>query len=215
MIGLFWENLKSLLSDMKEKGWNITGCSFDYNEHEFVALISRAEEDLKEFPLATSKIIIYKDSNLNEELVCYSLEHWLHVDVPRFYNFFELKGSNNIPFKKILARFIRFLDKGISPTFKKDVKVEINQAILKYVSVSDSDDPDKLYCFSVGHSRKRKNGEPGRRSSFNTEKTKRLRETLFEKLGKFEELSFRYTKNPLKEKEDWEIIRNFENRNKK
>lgn len=41
---------------MKEKGWNITGCSFDYNEHEFVALISRAEEDLKNFRLQQAKL---------------------------------------------------------------------------------------------------------------------------------------------------------------
>lgn len=52
-------------------------------------------------------------------------------------------------------------------------------------------------------------------TAFNSEKTKRLRPNLYEKYGKYIELSFSYSEDSNKLKNDWEIIRNFEANEKK
>ena len=210
---MYWSNLKSLLLDMQTRNWNVTGCSFNWNKHEYVAILSRAHEDISLHEGATSKITFYKDGNLEESFVCFSTEHWLHISEPvRFYHFFGLQGNQNVPFKDVLISFIKHFDSFVPSSYPQRVSSDINRTILSYVSTNDSSDPNKLYCFSAGHSRRKITGEPGKRSSFNSDKTRRLRPTLFEKLGKYEEISFRYSIDPLKEKEDWEIIRNLEKR---
>ena len=159
---------------------------------------------------------IYKNEDLDSPFTCYTTDRWIHInDVPDFYRFFEVKGNSKIPFKLILKRFIHYIDKNINPEFQKNQAEKIEKCILNYLSVSDSTSPDRVYCFSVGHSRCKKDGSPGKRSTFNSEKTKRLRPNLYEKYGKYIELSFSYSEDPNKLKTDWEIIRNFEANEKK
>ncbi|HAP3574401.1 TPA: hypothetical protein IUD81_002634 [Enterococcus faecalis] len=214
MKEIYWKNLTKLLNSMEEKGWYVTGFSFNYKRNEFVSIISRAPEDIKysRCPLnITSCMTIYKNRDLENPLICYTADRWIHVNVPDFYRFFELEGKNDVPFKLIIQRFIKYLDGYIDPVFRKKQTKQIEKCILNYLSVSDSTSPNRIYCFSVGHSRCRKDGTPGKRSTFNSEKTRRLRSKLYEKYGKYTELSFSYSEDPNKEKSDWEIIRNFEN----
>lgn len=213
MTEIYWINLPKLLDNMEEKGWYVTGYSFDYKTNEFVSIISRAPEDIKckDCPLdVTSRMTIYKNGDLESPLVCYTTDRWIHINVPEFYHFFELEGNSNVPFKLILKRFIHYIDNHINPVFQKKQIDKVEKCILNYLSVSDSTSPERIYCFSVGHSRCKKDGSPGKRSTFNSEKTKRLRPNLYEKYGKYIELSFSYSEDPNKLKNDWEIIRNFE-----
>ena len=122
MTEIYWINLPKLLDNMEEKGWYVTGYSFDYKTNEFVSIISRAPEDIKckDCPLdVTSRMTIYKNGDLESPLVCYTTDRWIHINVPEFYHFFELEGNSNVPFKLILKRFIHYIDNHINPVFQK------------------------------------------------------------------------------------------------
>ena len=74
------------------------------------------------------------------------------------------------------------------------------------LSKSDSEDPRKKYCFSVRRNPLKENGELGKRSPFNDNKTRLYRPSLYERLGADTNLSFRYSMNPEDEDTDEGII---------
>lgn len=76
--------------------------------------------------------------------------------------------------------------------------------MVRSLSISDSEDPEKIYCTMV-----RRNPEGKKRSEFNSDKTKIRREELFEYFKDDESISFCYSKEPEKENDDATILRNF------
>lgn len=66
--------------------------------------------------------------------------------------------------------------------------------------------PEKKYCFSVRRNPLKGNGELGKRSPFNDNKTRLYRPSLYERLGFDTNLSFRYSMNPDDEETDEGII---------
>lgn len=72
--------------------------------------------------------------------------------------------------------------------------------IVRSLSISDSEDPNKIYCIGV-----RRNPEGKFRSEFNSDKTKVLRKTLYDKFADDHSISFCYSADQTKEKRD-EII---------
>ena len=82
-------------------------------------------------------------------------------------------------------------------------KIEKN-AMIYSLSRSDSEDPDKIYCNKV-----RRNPSGGKRSEFNSDKTKLLRKSLYEYFISDENVSFCYYKEKSMENDDATILRNF------
>ena len=80
------------------------------------------------------------------------------------------------------------------------------EAMCFSLSQSDSEDPRKKYCFSVRRNPLKGNGELGKRSPFNDNKTRLYRPSLYERLGSDTNLSFRYSMNPDDEETDEGII---------
>lgn len=80
------------------------------------------------------------------------------------------------------------------------------QAMVKSLSISDSEDPQKIYCTRV-----RRNPEGQKRSEFNADKTKLLRKDLFEYFKGDESISFSYSTEQIKENNDATILKNFSN----
>lgn len=78
------------------------------------------------------------------------------------------------------------------------------QAMVRSLSVSDSEDPEKIYCTMV-----RRNPEGKKRSEFNSDKTKLLRGELFKWFKDDESISFCYSKESEKENNDATILKNF------
>lgn len=75
---------------------------------------------------------------------------------------------------------------------------------MKSLSISDSEDPNKIYCYKI-----RINPNGGKRSDFNSDKTKLLRPALFRKFENDPSVSFCYSDDPLKENDDSTILYNF------
>ena len=75
------------------------------------------------------------------------------------------------------------------------------QAIVYELTDRNSEDAEKLYCFAVKRNpvlMDKETNEPrqSKRSAYNDQKTKILRPTLYEKLGKDDTLSFCYSNDP-------------------
>ncbi|HAP9516363.1 TPA: hypothetical protein OYK43_002890, partial [Staphylococcus aureus] len=117
---------------------------------------------------------------------------------------FGIEYSSNLgdvlfQFSQTLARFI--------PTEVSEKKNEDQKEAMCFsLSQSDSEDPRKKYCFSVRRNPLKGNGELGKRSPFNDNKTRLYRPSLYERLGSDTNLSFRYSMNPDDEETDEGII---------
>ena len=83
------------------------------------------------------------------------------------------------------------------------------QTMVRSLSISDSEDPEKVYCTMI-----RRNPQGKKRSEFNSDKTKLLRNKMFEYFKDDESISFCYSKDSKKEKNDSEILKNFSMLNK-
>ena len=76
--------------------------------------------------------------------------------------------------------------------------------MVKSLSISDSEDPNKIYCYKI-----RRNPNGGKRSDFNSDKTKLLRPILYRKFENDPSISFCYSDDPLKKNDDKTILCNF------
>ena len=76
--------------------------------------------------------------------------------------------------------------------------------MVRSLSISDSEDPEKIYCTMV-----RRNPEGKKRSEFNSDKTKLLRSDLFKYFKDDESISFCYSTELTKENDDATILKNF------
>lgn len=77
-------------------------------------------------------------------------------------------------------------------------------AMVRSLSKSDSEDPNKIYCNKV-----RRNRDGGQRSEFNSDKTRLLRPMLFREFCNDKSISFCYYADKEMENDDATIIRNF------
>lgn len=90
--------------------------------------------------------------------------------------------------------------------FQKKKKV----AMVRSLSNSDSEDPNKIYCTKV-----RRNPVWNKRSEFNADKTKLLRGALFEHFRNDIGVSFCYSADKTEENDNDTILRNFANNGSK
>lgn len=120
--------------------------------------------------------------------------------------FFGIKYSENLG--NILNQFTYRLGQSVPKTMP-DMKTLTDfekGAIVRSLSISDSEDPNKIYCIGV-----RRNPEGKFRSEFNSDKTKVLRKTLYDKFADDHSISFCYSADQTKEKRDEIIYKLFAN----
>lgn len=198
-------NLMSLKNDMVEKKWTICSFIFKYKSIEYIVLVKRFIGDEKrQNDYALVKLHFIKADNINEELLVEANCKRLIVDAKTLRNFFGIEYGDNLG--DILSQFTKTLGKVIPTKMPRIVENAKIQKILmvKSLSKSDSEDPDKIYCIGL---RRNPNGQ--HRSDFNSDKTKLLRTSLYEIFEDDFSISFCYSANSNNEKDDATIIRNF------
>lgn len=80
--------------------------------------------------------------------------------------------------------------------------------MVRSLSLSDSEDPNRIYCMSV-----KRNADGKKRSEYNSNKIRFLRSSLYEKFKDDETISFCFSSNPEDERSDKEILEGFAKRN--
>lgn len=191
---------------MEAKGWVIEAFSFNYKNVDYVVLVKLYQEhEVKVNRYALLKIEFLKANDIDYNLVVEANVRELFTDARTLREYFDIEWAENLgsilrQFNEHFAKFIPDkVDLSKSNLFKK--------AMNKSLSESDSEDPNKIFCYGV-----RRNPDSGTRSIFNDNKSRLLRPKLYEKFKGDNTVSFCYSPNSEREKSDAEIISNFTNK---
>ncbi len=199
------KNLKTLKDDMSYKKWTICSFIFIYKAIEYIVLVKRfvgSETRINRYALV--KLHFMKSNNLNDELQVEANSQGLIIEPKELRQYFGIEYNKNLG--DILQQFTEKFGKVI-PEVVPDIVSEIEKtAMIRSLSNSDSEDPNKIYCTGV-----KRNHYGNRRSEFNADKTKLLRRALFEHFHNDMSVSFCYSADALKENDDATILRNFAN----
>lgn len=200
-------NLRLLKNDMKSKQWSICDFLFRYKGIEYIVLVKRFVETKKVNGYALVKLEFMKSDNIDDSLQVEANSYRLLIDAKTLRSYFGIEYAYNLG--DILEQFSQRLGSSI-PTKLPDMK-KINdlekKAMISSLSKSDSEDPNKIYCTGV-----KRNPEGQKRSEFNSDKTKLLRENLYNSFADDTSISFCYSTDISKEKDDVTILKNFANK---
>lgn len=197
------ENLKSLKEDMKNNGWTICSFIFKYKNKNYIVLVKRFVGNVQRIlKYALVKLKFMKETDLTDLLEVEANSNGLLIDAKTLREYFGIEYSNNLG--DIINQFSNQLGDSIPTNIKMNVSDIEKQAMVRSLSISDSEDPEKIYCTMV-----RRNPEGKKRSEFNSDKTKLLRSELFEYFKDDESISFCYSIEPEKENNDATILKNF------
>ena len=197
------EKLKSLKEDMKNNGW--TNCSFifNYKNKNYIVLVKRYVGSVKRISkYALVKLEFMKENDLTDLLEVEANSSKLIIDAKTLREYFGIEYSNNLG--DIINQFSNQLGDSIPTNINTNISDIEKQAMVRSLSISDSEDPEKIYCTMV-----RRNPEGKKRSEFNSDKTKLLRDDVFKYFKDDESISFCYSKDPEKENNVLTILKNF------
>jgi Family of unknown function (DUF6037) len=127
------------------------------------------------------------------------------TDARTLREFFDIDYSPNIG--DILHQFNEYFSRFIPTQVNPNKSESLKSSMIYSLSRSDSEDPNKIYCFTI-----RRNHNNGRRTPFNDNKSRLLRPSLYSKFKEEPTISFCYSINYKDEKSDEEIIKSFSNR---
>ena len=197
------ENLRQLKEDMRNKGWTICSFLFKYKKIEYIVLVKRfvgTEKRIDKYGLV--KLHFMKANNLSDELQVEANVKKLIVDPKKLREYFGIEYRENLG--NILQQFTENLGRVIPTKMSENSSKMEKSAMVRSLSKSDSEDPNKIYCNKV-----RRNRDDGQRSEFNSDKTRLLRPMLFREFCNDKSISFCYYADKEMENDDATIIRNF------
>ena len=197
------ENLRQLKEDMRNKGWTICSFLFKYKKIEYMVLVKRfggTEKRIDKYALV--KLHFMKANNLSDELQVEANVKKLIVDPKKLREYFGIEYRENLG--NILQQFTENLGRVIPTKMSENSSKMEKSAMVRSLSKSDSEDPNKIYCNKV-----RRNRDGGQRSEFNSDKTRLLRPMLFREFCNDKSISFCYYADKEMENDDATIIRNF------
>lgn len=195
------ENLAKLKNDMQAKKWTICSFVFTYKEVEYIVLVKRfVGKEVRKSQYALVKLHFMKADDLSDELIVEANSKGLLIEPKILREYFGIEWSDNLG--DILKQFTERLGRSIPVEVQTTVSDIQKKAMVNSLSKSDSEDPNKIYCSGT-----RRNPKGQKRSEFNADKTKLLRESLFNELLNDETISFCYSDDQTKEKSDFEILK--------
>lgn len=197
-----FENFRLLKQNMQSQGWIIEAFAFKYKKTDYVVLVKlyQKNESKPEYALLKAEFI---KLNQNEESLIIPLNiNGFIIDAKILREFFDIEYSKNLG--NILQQFTKYFSNFTPIEINVSKSELLKRYILNSLSESDSEDPNKEYCFGL-----KRNPKNEFRTFYNDNKTRILRPTLYDKFANESTISFCYSKNLINEKSDKEIIYNF------
>lgn len=197
------KNLKSLRDDMLKKGWVISSFLFKYNKNEYIVLVHLFNNmRKKKSPYALVLLEFLEKNNLDYNLQVEANSNGLLIDAKELRNYFRIKYSPNLG--DILTQFTDELNKHTPTVVTEKLSEEQTQVMSFSLSKSDSENPNKKYCFAV-----KRNPKGYSRSDFNDNKTRLLRPRLYKYFKDDKTISFCFSDAIENKQTDSEIIAHF------
>lgn len=202
-IKMALENLRLLKAEMEKNDWIICSFLFSYKRIEYAVLVNRfTEKEKKKDRYALVKLQFIDINKPSKSLVVEANSKCLIIDTKILRAFFNIEYGENLG--DILKQFTQYLGNNIPLQIPKEYSEIEKRLMVISLSKSDSEDPDKVFCFNI-----KRNPNGGRRTQYNSDKTKILRPNLFKFFSNDTNISFLYSSDRLKEKDDNYILKNF------
>lgn len=196
-----FQNLRTLILDMKKQNRFIQVFVFIYKNIEYVGIIKRflLKDEMKPYEFSLE---FMKGEELIESIRCIITYRSLIIkNFKEFKEFFDVDISHGGDFIK---KFEVILGRSIPLEFKSPISERHQKAAIRILNISDSQDPTKIFCCdTMIHSEKE-------RSEYNSEKTMILEPILYEKLKDDKKVSFCYSSVKDDRKSPKDIIKRYE-----
>lgn len=208
--------MRSLRDDMRKGGWTIDSFRFPFKEVNYIVLVILHSPEEKVDKYALVKLDFLHPDNFKHNLLVSANSNGLICGAMDLRIFFRIP-----PDYEHLGDALRTLTKQLGYCTPTNVNISKSQAektaITHKMIQTGCEEPDKIYCYTV----KRnpiivdvKTGEKKqtKRTEENDSKTRMLRRTLYDRLGKDASISFCYSDNPAMSRTDEEILCNWTSR---
>jgi hypothetical protein len=194
-----FENFKLLKKNMECNDWMIESFIFNYKNINYIVLAKLYLKDEKKPNYALLKIEFIKVNDFNSNLITPVNSNGFIIEIKKLRQFFGIDYSENLG--DILKQFNHYFAKFIPTQINLEKSNFLEKFIITSLSKSDSESPDKIYCFTV-----KRNPNKTYRTKYNNQKTKMLRPYLYSKFKEDPTISFCYTNKKNEEKTDEEIL---------
>lgn len=190
------ENIYLLKEDLERKNWCISSFPFKYKKNDYVVVFEILEKPHKKYYCVA--LTFYNEHD--ECLTMYANNKTLSFDFAEFCRFFDIRYENGK--YEFVNEFKVLINNAVPKTQPEKFTDEETTVMVRQLNKRDNEDLDAIYCFGAYHN-------PGnkKRTKYNSDKTKLLRPNLFEEFGRDTKISFKFSPDPLKHKEDFEIRR--------
>ncbi|OHU85180.1 hypothetical protein BET10_14045 [Pseudoalteromonas amylolytica] len=190
---------------MIQNNWVIDGFTFSYNDKEYVVLAKLFNEGERKPKHALLKLeFIRQDEPTIRKMFLANSNGFYNISVKELREFFGIEYRENLG--EIIQQFTDYFSNFIPTQVSDNKPLLVKERMVESLSVSDSEDPKRVYCFDV-----RRNA--GQRTMFNDNKTRLLRATLYANFEEDWNLSFFYSDDNGRDATDAEILLKFANRN--
>ncbi|KGM94333.1 hypothetical protein FDC62_06070 [Clostridium botulinum] len=206
-------NIKALKKDMEIKKWVIDSFMFTYKDTDYIVLVKLYEQNESRPKYALVKMEFLKVDDITNNLEAPANSNSLMVEPKVLRNYFGIEYASNLG--DILQEFSKYLGAFIPTEVLNNKNDMQKRGMVSSLCKSDSENPNKIYCYMVRRNSNKADGTPGQRSPYNDNVTRIRRPALYEKLHKDTSLSFCYSEDSTLEKSDEEIIKNWASNNSK
>lgn len=142
---------------------------------------------------------------INERLVSAVNANGFMTEAKLLRAFFDIEYGENLG--NLLSQFNEYFAQFIPTHVSLGKSPYVEEAMVISLSKSDSQDPNKRFCYGV-----MRNSDGRQRTPFNDNKTRLLRPTLYPEFSSDLSISFCYSTDANDHKSDAVIIQNFSNR---
>lgn len=209
------QNLHLLKADMEKKGWMIDSFKFRYKKINYIVLVILFSPDEIKEKYALVQLDFLNAANFNHHLLVSANAGGIMLSAEELRRFFGIHYAENLG--DILQQFTELLGFHIPEKVSASKSKIERQAIAHKITQTGCEEPDKIYCYTVKRNPviiDPKTGETkqSKRTPENDRKTRILRRTLYERLGKDDSISFCYSDDPAMSRTDEEILANWTSR---
>lgn len=203
------QNLHLLKADMEKNGWMIDSFKFRYKKINYIVLVVLFSPDEPKEKYALVQLDFLNAANFNHHLLVSANAGGIMLSAEELRMFFGIRYAENLG--DILQQFTELLGFHVPEKVSASkTKIE-KQAIVHKMAQAGCEEPDKIYCYTVKRNPiiiDAKTGEKkqAKRTPENDSKTKMLRRTLYDRLGKDKSISFCYSDDPAISRTDEDII---------
>lgn len=206
------QNLHLLKADMEKKGWIIDSFKFRYKKINYIVLVILFVPNEPREKYALVQLDFLDATNFDRHLLSSANAGGLMLPAEIIRKFFHIDYAPNLG--DILQQFTELVGFHIPEKISTSKSKIERQAIAHKMIQTGCEEPDKIYCYTVKRNPiiiDSKTGEKkqAKRTPENESKTRMLRMTLYDRLGKDDSISFCYSDNPALSRTDEEIISNW------